>query len=1494
MDFLEDFYALRYPPVHDISSYNDILIRRADIEYLTGIELNTVGEVWLTADLLPTPIPPEPPDKIAKWIADPINPNKRPTVRHFRPDSQALIEVIERALKFSKVTTNIYNLNKDQLVQLSLKEISSDAECQAAITAIGELHNAERDINLWITNVWEPWVNQYNAVEHSRDLYKKLFDLKNRIERERDAYECLWGFGRLRWTLKTGEVVDHPIACVPVEFKMDIDSGRITIERNGAVSIDQSWTAGLSLTDKSGFNQLRDKYNDTDPWSEQAVTNMTKLLRSIDHDGVISRSGYTMHQPEHHPILYVDDWVLYVRRRQLNLLDFLHQQRQLYTDAPSTIPDPFAALVVDQPSAFDTRLPSAPIDNNNRTTVDNDRMLLPLASNDEQMQILNLARTNTGVTVQGPPGTGKSHTIANLISHYIACGQRVLVTAEKEQALAVLIDKVPEDIRDLCIPVLGTDVTARSRLQATITAITNAAVTGTEQADISRLNADLDNIECSIVTTINELKSCRGAEVESVPNPPHEYSPDEWTPSIAAKWLTDNESRLSGIPDRLHYDTPVPITSQELAELIELCSTLNEEDSQAALDELPDPATLPTGAQLATWHLEADRLHHHLEEFNEHITDWLMVESAGLNNLNALASQLDQWATWFTKIRGTWIERVIADATDSALAVGWMDFYTSAGEEREKILAADRSLAAHTVTLNTPLEDPDFKELLEKAGNPAKQAISSLKFPRRLRSKLKRCQVDGYPLTSADDYALFIQELNRLTYRKRLSLRWDNIVKRYNAPPLANNRPIEDQIGEHIHMVQTAIAWRVTTWPQFVECLSNSGIVAPATPQTAEAISNMADICRNLGLRVQFREHTRKLEAVVDRLRIAGVAPDASPIWRDLLDAFENRSFDDWDHLREAAGRLLKIRSSATRRHKLLHILGSSAPQLTEQIVAGNQTIHVKDFEEAWKWRQLEVWFDTFSNNKEPAELQDSLEQLVKDRRRVIIDLVATQAWMAVASSIDDRRRRALNRFTTANRKLGKGTGRYARQWEVEMRAGMDDAKDAVPAWIMPIHRVFSSFRPAADPPFDVLIIDEASQIGILEVPVLALAKKAIIVGDDQQTSPENVGMNRQEVFDRIDTHLPDIRDRRTRFDSDNSLYDIARQQFPKVVQLREHFRCLPKIISFSNHHWYNDTIIPLRDRPPCPGWQPLGTVYVPGGVRMRNNDTNLAEAQAIIRLIEELVANPDYNDKSFGVISLLGSGQAPLINGMLIDRFGPSMIEERKLRVGDPASFQGDERDIIIISLVVAYDPDNVNRSIGAMNRLTHARRINVAASRARDQLWVVHSVQPASLHQDDPRRALLEHCHNTNAGWIVNGEGDPVMDRTESQFERDVLTRIRDAGYTRTTTQYRVGGYRIDLVVEGPENRLGIECDGDRWHGPDAWDRDRARQEVLERAGWTFVHIRGSAFYRNPDQALRPLWKRLDQLQIPKGDWLGKISNIGMHRKWPDDFDNKGNDES
>ncbi len=263
----------------------------------------------------------------------------------------------------------------------------------------------------------------------------------------------------------------------------------------------------------------------------------------------------------------------------------------------------------------------------------------------------------------------------------------------------------------------------------------------------------------------------------------------------------------------------------------------------------------------------------------------------------------------------------------------------------------------------------------------------------------------------------------------------------------------------------------------------------------------------------------------------------------------------------------------------------------------------------------------------------------------------------------------------------------------------------------------------------------------------------------------------------------------------------------------------------------------------------------MPDGARTRGQygDVNEPEALALVQQILDCCDDPAYDGMTFGVVTLLGTGQGRLIEQTLVDKLGAEEYERRRIRVGDPYNFQGDERDVIFVS-VVADD----NRS--AATRKADQQRINVAASRARDQLWIFHTVDHAVLHPDDVRGQLLAYAYGVNT---PRARAEALEDRCESDFERAVLRDLLRRGY-RVSPQHHVGHCRIDLVVEGARDRLAIECDGDTFHGPQQWETDLRRQRVLERQGWKFWRVRGSAYFRDPVAALASLWKRLDELDI------------------------------
>src|SRR5262249_45193912 len=148
----------------------------------------------------------------------------------------------------------------------------------------------------------------------------------------------------------------------------------------------------------------------------------------------------------------------------------------------------------------------------------------------------------------------------------------------------------------------------------------------------------------------------------------------------------------------------------------------------------------------------------------------------------------------------------------------------------------------------------------------------------------------------------------------------------------------------------------------------------------------------------------------------------------------------------------------------------------------------------------------------------------------------------------------------------------------------------------------------------------------------------------------------------------------------------------------------------------------------------------------------------------------------------------------------------------------------------------------IGAFTQEQYRQRVNVAASRARDQLICVHSVLAEQLNPDDVRARLIRYCQSP--GRTAQAFVD-LEERCESVFERDVLRQVLARGY-HPLGQHRVGRFRIDMVIQASQGpKLAIECEGDASPPPERWEDDRNRQAILERLGWKFFRVRGSAFY-------------------------------------------------
>ncbi|MET0862809.1 MAG: AAA domain-containing protein, partial [Nakamurella sp.] len=844
------------------------------------------------------------------------------------------------------------------------------------------------------------------------------------------------------------------------------------------------------------------------------------------------------------------------------------------------------------------------------------------------------------------------------------------------------------------------------------------------------------------------------------------------------------------------------------------------------------------------------------------LRDGSKVAATGIDQLQELTDLLVRERDWYVKISTGWLTTVLQQLGDPLLVTEWAGFVHELKSTRERVLTLRAGLRAHTVKLPDQIPAGFVTDLTDARDRLATGGKLGM-FARDAKRAMEKCLVDGEPPTTQEQVQWCLDGLEVERLRHRIANTWHNQTGHLGAPPLVGYPELT--LPERLEEVEAAQSAR-QRWTELSQRLGTAGFPVTARP-SPESLDQLSSLCQDAIAALTQSAIRGRLGTLRQELVAGAAGQRPSPEWMELADAVAAGNVVDYQAHWDAVGQLEQLVGPAARLTSLQRRLAAVAPEWTgiiarDPAAAGRPA----DFAAAWQWRQLETWLQYIASLPDPAVLQANLEELAADRRRTVTELVTERAWRRLADNLGRPERQALQSYVAAVARFGKTGGKYAQRWIGEMRAALDDAKTAVPVWIMPTSRALSSFRPTAVPPFDVLIIDEASQIGFEALPLLALSTSTIVVGDDKQTSPEHVGLDRARIFDLMDDYLREIPRYRTVFDPDRSLYDLATLRFSTPIMLTEHFRCLPEIIAFSNHQAYGDQIIPLRDQPPHPGWVPLGLVRVMDGYR--SGDLNEPEAAQVVSLIREMCDDPKYDGMTFGVISLLGTQQSKRIWELLYDQLGPDLVAQRQIRCGEAANFQGDERDVMVLSTVVAVDPGASNTRFSAMTGTAALRRINVAASRARNQMWVVTSVDPAALSAGDLRAELIRHCAAPPAG---DERQQDLLAACESEFERRVVRSLQARGYRAIEVQHKVGQYRLDIVVAGPDGRLAIECDGDRWHGEDVWHKDRARQEVLERAGWTFERIRGSSFFRDPDRAMEPVWRHLAGLGIPTGDeWI------------------------
>lgn len=1401
---------------------------------------------------------PEPDSIFAEWLERGWN-----DYRHGAKTAEFILRPLNQmGLANQELETHRQRINEENQTYKEL--FADDAKRISAYAA----WTAKRNI----------WAEKQKLLAQTRSFFSDLYKICIDLERESETLELVVADGFIRDRMIPE--IDHAILTRRVKIRHDAIENTIYIEDTDVET--ELYTVmfqsmeGINL---ASINHLRGKLHQYGyhPLDRNDLPVFFKIfMHQLSSESLYSEDGVPESWQKKERLLLYRNPCYILRKRMDGALKAIEQIIE-HVDEAGEVPAPIGDIVeggkIDIPEdtgevSIEERLAAV-----GGESVD---ILLSKEANKEQLEIARRIEQCNAVLVQGPPGTGKTHTIANLMGHFLAQGKSVLVTSHTQKALSVLKEKVASGLQSLCVSMLDD---SNADMEKSIDGITSymAQFTSFEvKKEMDSLGQERKKIISDLATVRKKLFSIINQECCCIV-----YNGEDISPSAAAAYVQENSESLSYIPGPVRLYEPLPLSFAELAELYRSNGIISVQDEEEFEHDIPDPATVMAPGDFerkwnalhsATARLNSISENNHWQIQNLLAENKILVKgSFGRLTLDyptaQAVEQLKEYVSTFPKI-DTWMQYCAVDGKKGST---YRQLWTRLMKQIQEICTYAENLVAEKFgkevnILNTePAFSNAVQQLLDKYSQGKKIGKFALLLNKQLEVALNGATINGQKPQDAEDCKLILHVLKMKSMREQCASYWNDLIAKHGVPQFYDlDRDDPERVAaNYIPLIQRYLDWFKNEYEVLTmrmeavglpcdvifqyntldseitsakKILSALGHEIPVLCNIFDIVKSMSDIQIDMQnnwnvLQTGKRVHSKECRAILS----AAEAYDV-PAYRDAYAILENTYAKT---------------SLRHKREEYLNQLAPVAPQWAEAIrnrdgIHGDAAVP-GNIDDAWRWKQYYGIIEEIIAEPFP-ELQKKSLSLGKEYRKVTAKFAEKSAWYHLLrrTEHDISIKQALQGWKLTVKKIGKGTGKNAPMYRAEARKLMAKCQDAVPAWIMPISKALESLNPRTNK-FDIIIIDEASQSDISSLAILYMGKKLVIVGDDKQVSPMAVGVQIDKMNVLKEMYIAGKIPNAHLYDAKTSIYDIAATTFQPLM-LHEHFRCVPEIINFSNWLSYDFKIKPLRD---C-----SNSVLLPAVVNYRVADgerigkTNPNEAKAIVALLQACMEQPEYAGKSFGIISLLGDEQVKILQEEVYRRIDAKECSERRILCGNASNFQGDERDVILLSVVDCANGEGPIAKQGFGVDDAYRKRYNVAASRAKDQLWVVDSLDPENdLKPDDIRKMLIDFSLNPESVHMRNAKSE---EKAESPFESAVAKSLAVRGY-HLVQQWNVGAYRLDMVAVCGKKKVAIECDGERYHsGEDKIREDMERQTILERLGWHFIRIRGSEYYRNPEKTM------------------------------------------
>ena len=1317
----------------------------------------------------------------------------------------------------------------------------------------------------------ELWIEKQLAIEEVRNFFDTLYIKYLELNKETETLELVIGNGIVR--IKEQNVY-YPVLLKKIKIDFNAkDNILILSDPHTNESFSPNlYTNFLNEIDDIHLENIFElekevKERNLHPLNrKETVDFFKKFIHSLTNRGFFIEDGDIEDLKEYGDIFIEDNPLIFIRKKETGIVKAIENITEKIENS-GEVPAHLYELV---------GVVSEEENENTEKDFREEEILFVKDANTEQVNIAKQIEKNNAVVVQGPPGTGKTHTIANLLGHFLAQGKNVLVTSQTKKALRVLKEKILKSIQGLCISILDDD---NSDMRKSVETISEKLGNFTSE----KLKKEVEELEKIRIKECNDLENItdqmcgiRYRESKSI-----DFNGETFFIKDIAKYLRENPEIAGKIPGKISELVPCPITNDEFSFLKtkyrQQVSENEEKEIVSGLNNISDYLDVSEFEELVndkkrTWK-ELEKLLND-NSFNIH-SNILYVNGKEIIDLKKFKENYDVRQTIpkeLTEDMEKWkVDAAISGGTDNGNKINWQNFIEDIKELHEYLNNLRPKLFKKRIDFSG-IALPDavkmIQELKNAFNNPGLMfGLNVKKAKNRIGSRIT---LNEEIVKDVAECNLLLEYFNLLIQEKELKESWKELIENnggISADSLGGS--FIDYAFESVKEIEYFLNWNYKEKAQLLKNIENLGInrncLFKETNISMEEIKDILNSAKNIEKVMEIGSKALKLSEKEEKYslyteKIKNITKKDSILDEKIKNAVVNEEIKEYSKNLKQLEILSAKQEYYKKREDILERINKTAFKWYEELKNG-KIEEIEDICEVWKWKQLSQELEKLE--KEPYEdLEKKAFEKRENIKKATLELVEKKSWYHVLNFIEKKENlmvsQALRGWEQTIQKIGKGTGKNASLYRKQAKEKMNICQKAVPAWIMPMNKVIDTLNPAENK-FDVIIIDEASQSDISSLVLLYMAKKVIIVGDDKQVSPLDIGVSVEKVNSLREKYIKGKIINDDLYGLNSSLYSVAATTY-RPLMLKEHFRCVPEIIGYSNKTSYDLKIKPLRESGSS-NLKPAVINYKVPGMRDEKRKINELEAKTVVSLIKACMEMKEYADSSFGVISLLGDEQSDLIQKMIVEKIDVTDIEKHDILCGNSSHFQGDERDVIFLTMVDSNSGEVPLRVMTDGTESARKKRYNVAASRAKNQMWVVNSLDVDNdLKTGDIRKEFLEYVSSPKEMLLT----EEMEKNSESVFEEKIAKYLISEGY-HIEQQWEAGLYKIDMVALFQDKKVAIECDGEKWHSTEEQIReDMERQNVLERCGWEFIRIRGSRYFKNPESAMKTLIEELNRKGI------------------------------